>query len=133
MVRDFFLRGYRRSGVKLLGANIRSLSTLMAQVNHGVPDNDSRFLYKIGIVLFKTKKHWWVFSRVLSQNVKSVLLHKNLLVMLDTTWFFSMASFQRVHLRTKSLPGSKSRPTASWKNGSGAGFPSFPNATRCSL
>ena len=93
MVRDFFLRGYRRSRVKLLGANIRSLSKIMAQVNHGVPDNDSRSLYKIGIVLFKTKKQWWVFSRVLSQHVKSVLLRKNLRYVGYYMVFFSCPPF----------------------------------------
>ena len=109
---EWFLRGYRRSRVKLLGANICSLSTIMAQVNHGVPDTDSRFLYKIGIVLFKTKKQWWVFSRVLSQNVKSVLLRKNLRYVGYYIGFFHVL-LSTGNQRTKAYRPSIS--TDSWK------------------
>ena len=128
---EWFLRGYRRSRVKLLGANICSLSTIMAQVNHGVPDTDSRFLYKIGIVLFKTKKQWWVFSRVLSQNVKSVLLRKNLRYVGYYIGFFPCPPFNG----ESTYKGLQAFHLDRFVEKMGAErFPSFPNAQRrCSL
>ena len=94
-------------------------------MNHGVPDNDSGFLYKIGIVLFKTKKQWWVFSRVLSQNVKSVLLRQNLHYVGYYIVFFHVL-LSTGNLRTGGPTRFKISTHFPLKKRSGADFPSFP-------
>ena len=83
---------------------------------------------KSALSFSKPKKQWWVFSRVLSQNVKSVFLHKNLRYIGYYMVFFPCPPLKTGPSTYKEPTGLQSRPTNRGKKRERCvDLPSFPN------